>query len=73
VDSIAGSLITVLGITVDTGTLAIADDDSEDGGGTFTTPGQLLDTLSAGDVVKLEGTWNGSTVTWQQIELEQND
>lgn len=65
VESINGSIVTILGIGVDAhGVTSFSSGDAS------LSETQFLSGLQAGDVVKASGTLSGSTLTWQEMELE---
>lgn len=65
VEGINQSIVTILGVDIDAHAVG-----SFSSGEASPTETQFLSGLRTGDVVKVEGTLSGSTVTWQNMELE---
>jgi hypothetical protein len=67
VDSVAGSVVTVLGVAVDTASIAQFRDVND----VPIDRGTFLSRVQRGTLVKFRGTLSGATVTWnQEAELE---
>jgi len=70
VDS-ASSALTILGTSVDTGT--VPNDGFELSDGTPITRDEFFETVLPGDIVNAKGTLSGTEVTWTGIELQTDD
>lgn len=68
VESASSPFIVILGIQVDTG--SIASDGFEDVKGTRVSPTEFFGIIKPGDVVALEGTLQGDSVIWTAVRIE---
>jgi hypothetical protein len=68
VQSIAGDVLQILGVTVDT--LTINNDNFEGLNDRSIGRAAFFNAVNVGTLVKVKGTFNGATVTWGKAELE---
>ena len=63
----AGAVITILGVSIDTSTI----NHFESVGGTSIDRSAFLAAVEVNSLVKVKGEWNGTSVTWNEAELEE--